>query len=156
MQRPHRQLAAIAALASLLLAACPAIALADEPANAFADVSLVSPAFNLLDGAPTVVVRLDCRVDVAFLRVRVTLSQRSQLPASALTGGNDVGRIGATSVQSVDAACHAGVSDFAVRFGPQQGVFTPGPAQITGFVAAFGVPGFLTIGPAPLNLLPVR
>jgi hypothetical protein len=78
-------------------------------------------------GVPTVTISVTCLVDVPIVRVEANLTQSygsGRLASSYQPGAGY-------------SSCQAGeVLIFAIRFGPQQGRFVPGPAEITGFVEA--------------------
>ena len=93
-------------------------------------------------------VSVTCLVDVPLVRVSATLTQN-----------HGSGRLTSSFQPGAFSSCQAGeVLTFAIRFGPQQGRFVPGPADITGFVEAILVccvsADLESIGPATVVLRP--
>ena len=133
--------------ALLLSLAAPTAALAQEEPDVISDVTIESATIDKT-GVPTVTISVTCLVDVPIVRTRATLTQRlgSGRFASSLQPGGF-------------SSCQAGeVLTFAIRFGPQDGRFVPGPAEITGFVEAILVccvsAEVESIGPATVILRP--
>jgi hypothetical protein len=111
--------------AALLLSLAAPTAVAQEEPDVISDVTIVSATIDKT-GVPTVTISVTCLVDVPIIRTRATLTQSlgSGRFASSLQPGGF-------------SSCQAGeVLTFAIRFGPQDGRFVPGPAEITGFVEA--------------------
>jgi hypothetical protein len=137
--------------ALLLSLAAPTGALAQEEPDVISDVTIVSATIDTQTGVPTVTVSVTCLVDVAVVRVEATLTQ-----------SYGSGRFASSSQPGAGfSSCQAGeVLTFAIRFGPQQGRFVPGPAEITGFVEAIiecppcFSDDFARIGPTTVILRP--
>jgi hypothetical protein len=133
--------------AALLLSLAAPTALAQEDLDVISDVTIVSATIDKT-GVPTVTVSVTCLVDVPLVRVRATLTQ-----------SYGSGRLASSFQPGGISSCQAGeVLIFAIRFGPQQGRFVPGPAEITGFVEAILVccisADLESIGPATVILRP--
>ena len=106
----------------------------------------------MADRRPTVVVRVSCLVDISLVRVRAVLTQRAQVTGASPTHSN-----AASSLQTREVACAANETlDVALDFGPQQGSFTPGRAEISGFVASFALGAVRTIPSTVITLRPLR
>ena len=143
-----RRRTVISLCAALLLSlAAPTLALAQEEPDVISDVTIVAATIDKA-GVPTVTISVTCLVDVPIVRTRATLTQSfgsGRLASSFQPGGF--------------SSCQAGeVLTFAIRFGPQDGRFVPGPAEITGFVEAILVccvsAEVESIGPATVILRP--
>jgi hypothetical protein len=112
--------------ATLLVAfrSVPTVAAQNEIPNLIEAVALGSAAIDVHSRVPTVVVTLTCVQDADFVRIRVSLAQRR--------GGSD-----SSSFQTRETTCQAGTRlSVPIVFGPQQGTFRPGRAEINGFAAA--------------------
>jgi hypothetical protein len=137
-------------MVAAIAAVHPAPAFADEPSDPFGSVTIESTSIDMADRRPTVVVRLTCNVDISFVRVRAVLTQRAQVTGTGTSPA-------ASSLQTRDVACVANETlDVAVDFGPQQGTFTPGRAEVSGFVAAFALAAVRTIPSTVITLRPLR
>ncbi len=133
-------------------AAHPAPAFADEPTDPFGSITIESTSIDMADRRPTVVVRVSCLVDISLVRVRAVLTQRAQVTGASATHSS-----AASSLQTREVACVANETlDVALDFGPQQGSFTPGRAEISGFVASFALGAVRTIPSTVITLRPLR
>ena len=145
----HAFLAA-AFIAATIAMAHPAPTFADEGSDPFGSVTIESTSIDMADRRPTVVVRVSCNVDISFVRVRAVLTQRAQLTGSGASPA-------ASSLQTREVACVANETlDVAIDFGPQQGSFTPGRAEVSGFVASFALAAVRTIPSTVITLRPLR
>jgi hypothetical protein len=133
--------------AALLLSLAAPTAVAQEEPDVISDVTIVAATIDKA-GVPTVTISVTCLVDVPLVGASATLTQSfgsGRLASSFQPGGF--------------SSCQAGeVLTFAIRFGPQDGRFVPGPAEITGFVEAILVccvsAEVESIGPATVILRP--
>jgi hypothetical protein len=133
--------------ALLLSVAAPTAALAQEDPDIISDVTIVSATIDKT-GVPTVTVSVTCLVDVPLVGVSATLTQ-----------SHGSGRLASSFQPGGFSSCQAGeVLTFAIRFGPQQGRFVPGPEEITGFAEAILVccvsADLESIGPTTVILRP--
>jgi hypothetical protein len=115
----------IAMSTALLLAVVPIsiVAADDEAPNLIENVWIVSTSIDAHTHLPTAVVSLTCLQD-ASVRIRLTLTQDQ-------AGGP------ASSQQTSGLTCVAGTAPYtSIVFGPQQGRFRPGRADLFGFAAA--------------------
>jgi hypothetical protein len=136
--------------AVLLLSLAAPAALAQEDPDVISGVTIESATIDTETGVPTVTVSVTCLVDVPLVRARATLTQ-----------SRGSGRVASSLQPGAFTSCQAGeVLIFAIRFGPQQGTFVPGPAEITGFVEAILVccisADLESIGPTTVVLRPAR
>jgi hypothetical protein len=145
-----RRRTVVSLCAALLLSlAAPTVALAQEEPDVISGVTIESATIDTETGVPTVTISVTCLVDVPLVRASATLTQ-----------SRGSGRLAASSFQPGGfTSCQAGeVLTFAIRFGPQQGRFVPGPADITGFVEAILVccvsADLESIGPTTVVLRP--
>jgi hypothetical protein len=134
--------------ALLLSLAAPTVALAQEEPDVISGVTIESATIDTETGVPTVTISVTCLVDVPLVRASATLTQ-----------SHGSGRVASSFQPGAFSSCQAGeVLTFAIRFGPQQGRFVPGPAEITGFVEAILVccvsADLESIGPATVVLRP--
>ena len=134
--------------ALLLSAAAPTAALAQENPDVISDVTIESATIDTETGVPTVTISVTCLVDVPLVRASATLTQ-----------SRGSGRLASSFQPGGFTSCQAGeVLTFVIRFGPQQGRFVAGPAEITGFVEAILVccvsADLESIGPATVVLRP--
>ena len=114
-QSSHRRTLVIPIFVACLLAATASAAYADE--NDITNVGVVSATVDVHAGVAALTFTVDCNVDVEFLRIRATLTQRDALAI-------DVGQ----------TTCAAGETiQVTLAFGGQTGVFRPGPAALDGF-----------------------
>ena len=121
---------ALALAGALGLVPMAPVLAADEPPNIIENVHIVSSTIDVHTRLPTVVIGLDCLLDAGFLRIRVTLTQKVAGSISS-------------SQQTSGGSCVVGTQpEFAVAFGPQQGTFKPGLADLAGFAAANDFTGF--------------
>ena len=112
----HRRMLIIPILVACLLAATASVAHAQDE-NEITNVGVVSASVDVRAGVAALTFTVECNVDVAFLRIRATLTQRD------------------ASAREVDATtCSAGETiQVTLEFGGQQGVFRPGRAALDGF-----------------------
>jgi len=135
--------------ATLLLSlAAPTVALAQEEPDVISSVTIESATIDVETGVPTVTVSVTCLVDVPLVRVSANLVQ-----------SHGSGRLASSFQPGAFTSCQAGeVLTLAIRFGPQQGRFVPGPAEITGFAEAILVccvsADLESIGPTTVILRP--
>ena len=144
----RRTVTALCTVLLLFLAAPPA-ALAQEDPDVISDVTIESATIDTNTGVPTVTISVTCLVDVPIVRVEANLTQSSGSGRAASSYQPGAG----------SSSCQAGeVLTFAIRFGPQDGRFVPGPAEITGFVEAILVccvsAEVESIGPTTVTLRP--
>jgi hypothetical protein len=133
--------------AALLLSLAAPTAVAQEEPDVISDVTIVAATIDKA-GVPTVTISVTCLVDVPLVGASATLTQ---------SFGS--GRFASSFQPGGFSSCQAGeVLTFAIRFGPQDGRFVPGPAEITGFVEAILVccvsAEVESIGPATVILRP--
>jgi hypothetical protein len=143
----RRTVTALSAVLLLSLAA-PTVALAQEEPDVISGVTIESATIDTETGVPTVTISVTCLVDVPRVRASATLTQ-----------SHGSGRLASSFQPGGFRSCQAGeVLTFAIRFGPQQGRFVPGPAEITGFVEAILVccvsADLESIGPTTVILRP--
>ncbi len=102
--------------------------------------------------------RLSCAADVPspFIRIRATLTEHDATPAAGASATALAKHVAVSSFQTAATGCTAGGTvDVPIPFGPQQGTFMPGRAEIVGFAAAsFPYEGFLAFGPTTVIVRP--
>jgi hypothetical protein len=123
-----RKLIVIAiAITAALAVLAPTAAPAQEP-DLISSVTIVSAVIDTETGVPTVTFSVTCLMDVPY----------QVFGAATLTQSHGSGRLASSFQKGIGGVpCQAGqVLTFSKRFGLQQGIFVPGPAEIRGFIEA--------------------
>jgi hypothetical protein len=124
-------LIAATALAMLNVVSVSAVRAQEFP-DYLGDVTITSATIDVHTGVPTITGTVECLLDASLVRIRAALVQRD-----------------ASSTQVGGTTCVAGqVASFTIVFGPQQGRFHPGPAQLSAGAEIIGLEfeGFLIEG----------
>src|SRR5262249_26669579 len=120
----HRLVVATGTRALLAVGAASTAFADDGPPNYVENVQLSGFTIDVHSHLPVVTVSMDCVADASFVRIRLTLTEKT-------------GNTAASSQQTAGASCVGGTSvSTDVSFGPQGGTFKPGKASVVGFGAA--------------------
>ena len=151
----RRIIAAALTLACVL--AWPATVGAEEEPNAIPALSVGATSFDMASHTPVVDVEFVCAADL-WVRMGFTLAQHDAMPAGRPAAPDRPDRVNAVSVWYLDSlACTAGSTvEVAIRFVPQGGVFSPGRAEISGWVSSPYPAGWQSIAPTSIVLHPTR
>ena len=157
MNRSRRRIIGAAlALASLLV--WPPAAGAQEPSS-ITSLSVVSASVDLATHEPVVVLRITCSADVGWVRAHFTLVQHGAMSFHESWVWDPPGRVWVYSDKHLDfvpVQCATGSSaDVPVRFPLERGVFSPGLANIDGWIACYDPAGSQTMSATSILLHPV-
>ncbi len=120
LPRPVRIIAGLATAAAILLATVPA-ASADEPADYVTDFAIVSTSLDAATGLPTVAYTFRCLQQVDLVRIRSSVAQRHGV----------IDAFASSFQTSAMVDCQPGQTvTLSVVYGPQQGTFHPGHADL--------------------------
>ena len=157
MNRSTRRIIAAAAMAFACILAWPPTVGAVEGTNSITNLSVGEVTFDVASHTATVVVHLECAADI-YVDARIVLVQEHYSVASRwATDYNRPDHVWAIADHYLDTyPCPAGSLDVPMHFTAFFGVYSPGPAEISGWVRCMYPAGHQTLEPTRILLHPAR